>query len=60
MDYKKTKEIRDKIHKRIEDLKTARDLRDDNIILNDLIKKEKFKYKFYNQLLKENNENKSR
>lgn len=50
--YRDILKKREKQHKKVEDLKKARDLTDNSFELNDEIKKEKFKYNFYNYLLK--------
>lgn len=51
-DYRNILKKREKQHKKIEDLKKARDITDNSFKLNNVIKKEKFKYNFYNYLLK--------
>ena len=62
MEYKKILSEREAQHKKVEDLKCARDLSERDYELNEEIEKNKFKYKFYNYLLKElsKNENKYR
>lgn len=62
MEYKEILNEREIQHKKVEDLKYARDLSERSYELNEEIKKNKFKYKFYNYLLKElsKNENKDR
>lgn len=52
MKYKEILNSREKQRFKIEELKLKRDTLNNDITINDKIKKEKFKYKVYNALLK--------
>lgn len=60
MEYRKILEEREKQRTKIEDLKNERDLCDGKVYLNKEIQKNKFKYNFYNQLLKKGDKNENK
>lgn len=53
--YRNYLKERDKYRKKVEDLKDQRDLSENDFGINIEINKNKFKYKFYNYLLKKGN-----
>lgn len=57
MKYKDILHKRKETREKVEDLKSHRDLKENEYKINKDIEREKFKYKIYNQLLKVGNKN---